>query len=786
MDKAGWHGMQERVLHILEYDKVRQHVRGFAATRLGQERLEQMRPLSSIAEAEAELAAVDEALRMLLRRGGIPFGGIRDIRPHLRKAAIGGVLTAGDLNEVAFFIAGGRRARTAIEAAAEAMDIPRLQEMAAGLFDARQTELELRQAIDEDGLVLDQASPELRRIRNQRRAEEARIRERLDQMVRHLQRWLQDPVVTVRGDSFCLPVRVEFKNQVPGVVHDVSSSGATVFIEPQEIVQMSARVRALAAEEDREIERVLQRLSGVVAAVAEPLAENAERLATLDAWMAKAEYARREDAQRPRLRTDGVWRLTGARHPLIPKEAAVPIDIRLGDDFRMVIITGPNTGGKTVTLKTVGLLTLLAMSGCFLTTRSPSDIGWCGEVFADIGDEQSIEQSLSTFSSHMRNIIGMLEHVGPDSLVLLDELGAGTDPAEGAALSMAILDWLKARGARVVATTHYAELKAYAFREPAAINASVEFDVDTLRPTYRLLLGVPGRSNALAIAARLGMPETLIDQARHHLRTDDVRVEDLIAQLEAARREAERLRAEAEQELAEARRERAQWVQEREAFEQSVEQAREAALREAREVVARARTEAERVIRELRDRQRGGPVKDHELVELRKALEDALPEERRVARRKGGDAGRAAVGSTVRVLSVGQKGEVVERSADGRELTVQLGMLRMKVPVDDVEVLSAAPERVQAVRTVKRSVQTVPLQLDIRGLTVEEALPSVDRYLDQAVLSGLPRVTIIHGKGTGALRDGVRRYLSKHPHVSSWAPGGPGEGGDGATVVELK
>ncbi|MCL6517807.1 endonuclease MutS2, partial [Alicyclobacillus sp.] len=521
--------MQERALHVLEYDKIRDQIRGFAATRLGQARIDGMRPLSSPDEADEELAAIDEALALLYRRGGVPLAGITDIQPHLRKASIGGILSSDELNEIAWFITGGRRARTAIGSAAESMDIPRLAALAEGLFDARQTELELRQAIDEDGFVLDGASPELNRIRHQKRAQEARIRERLDQMLRQLQRYLQDPVITVRGDSFCLPVRVEFKHQVPGVVHDVSASGATVFIEPQEIVQMSARVRALAADEDREVERILQRLSGIVAAVAEPLQENARRLGTLDSWLAKALWAKREGAERPRLRRDGVWRLVGARHPLIPREAAVPMDLHLGDDFRMVIITGPNTGGKTVALKTIGLLTLLAMSGCFVPARSATEVSWCDAVFVDIGDEQSIEQSLSTFSSHMRNIIGMLAQVGAHSLVLLDELGAGTDPAEGAALSMAILDWLRARGARVVATTHYAELKAYAFREPAAINASVEFDVDTLRPTYRLMLGVPGRSNALAIATRLGMPPEVIEQARHHLRTDDVRVEDMIA-----------------------------------------------------------------------------------------------------------------------------------------------------------------------------------------------------------------------------------------------------------------
>ncbi|MCL6636791.1 MAG: endonuclease MutS2 [Alicyclobacillus sp.] len=779
--------MEDRVFNILEWDKVCARLAAHAQTVLGKARLTGLAPCATREQAEAELGKVEEAVRFRQRIGDLPWSGVSDIHRLLRKAQAGGVLGPGELNQLVAFIVAGRRIRQTLTEIPPDIKVPGLHQVAEQLFDARQTEVEIRQAIAEDDSVLDQASPELRQIRQQRRQFEGRIRDRLEAMLRTHQRFLQDPVITVRGDSLCLPVRVEFKQQIPGVIHDVSASGATVFVEPQEVVSLHARVRALVMEEERAVERVLQRLSGVVAAVADGLASNACWLGQLDAWFAKAAYALSEDAQMPRLRSDGVWSLRRARHPLIPRDQAVPMDLSLGQPFTLVVITGPNTGGKTVALKTLGLLTLMAMSGCFIPASEGSELSWCDGVYADIGDEQSIEQSLSTFSAHMRNIVGMLHKVSAHSLVLLDELGAGTDPAEGAALAVALLEYFKERGVRVVATTHYAELKAYAFHEPLATNASVEFDIETLRPTYRLRVGVPGRSNALAIAARLGVPEAILARARAELRSDNVRVEELIAKIEIAQRQAEQLRAEAERERQALVEERARLALERAQWEASRQQEEADAVRRAQEVLERAEREAERVIQELRSRQRQAVVKDHELVALRKALDEARPNLQTGQRRRIGPAD-IPVGATVRVLSFGQKGEVVERSADGRELVVQLGPLRMKLPVQDVELVSGAQRTAeQAVTRVRRNPAAhVPLQLDVRGHTVDEAIPQVDKYLDAAVVHGLKRVTIIHGKGTGALRDGLRRFLSRHPHVAAWAPGGPGEGGDGATVCDLQ
>lgn len=777
--------MSDHVLTVLEFPKVRAQIRELAATSLGKERVDMLRPLSERQAAEAELAAVDECLQYLHRQGPLPFGGICDIRPAVRKAALRSTLSGEELVAIASFIHGARRIRQALLAAAASFALPRLMATAERLADVRDAEQEIRRHLDDEGQVLDGASPELRRIRTQKRETEARVRQVLDGMLRTHQRYLQDPVVALRGSSLCLPVRVEFKNMVPGVVHDYSASGATVYIEPQAVVELNLRIRELEVLEAREVERILARISAVVGDAAPQLLTNADVLAEIDSWMARAEYAVRAGASRPRLADDGVFDLRRARHPLLPREQAVPIDLRLGDAYQMVVITGPNTGGKTVTLKTIGLLTLMAMAGCFIPAGEGSSIGFCDQVFVDIGDEQSIEQSLSTFSSHMRHIVDMLAHVTQNSLVLLDELGAGTDPTEGAALAMAILDHLRQVGCRVVATTHYPELKAYAFRTPGAVNASMEFDVETLRPTYRLLVGVPGRSNAIAIAERLGLPAAILAQARAWLDRRDVAVEDILAQMERARQEMEAARERAVAARAEAEALRAQWEEARARLEEETRRVRAQAAAQAQETVARAQAEADRIIRALRQ-MHAQAVKDHELVALRKALADALPEEPAKTGR-GRQPASVSPGDVVRVLSLGQKGEVVDVAGDGQALVVQLGALRMKVDATDVEVLQKQPPAAPASPGVRRGLpRTVPLEIDVRGETVDEALPRVDKYLDDAVVAGLKRVAIIHGKGTGALRDGVRRFLNRHPHVASWTPGGPGEGGDGVTVVELE
>lgn len=777
--------MREHSFTTLEFPKVRERIGRYVASSLGQEKIQALTPYDEVSRAQEELAVVDETVRLHYRFGPLPFGGVTDVRPALKKASIGGVLTISDFIAVVRFIEGGRNVRQAIENRQGELELVYLTVRAELLFDARQTEQEIRQVISDDGTIYDHASPELRKIRSERRQAETRIRQVLEQMLRSQQRYLQDPVIAMRGNSFCLPVRVDFKNQVPGIIHDYSASGATVFIEPQAVVELNRKVHELSLNEEREIERILSRLSGLVAGVSDELQRNAEILADLDAISAKAEYARLERCEKPVLRTDGIWKLRRARHPLIDRSEAVPMDLNIGESYSMVVITGPNTGGKTVTLKTVGLLTLLAMSGCFIPAAEQSEVAWCDEVFADIGDEQSIEQSLSTFSSHLRQIVQILRNVTPNSLVLLDELGAGTDPTEGAALAIAILDRLNQVGARAVATTHYAELKGYAFTEPNAINASVEFNVETLRPTYRLLVGVPGRSNALAIAGRLGLSEPVIDKAKSLMENTDIRVEDLISQLESARKAAEEARDIAQKERTAAEKIRQEWEAKWGLLEDEAARMRVSARTEAKSLLEMARSEAERIIQELRKRQ-NTVVKDHELVELRKALENVLPEEtERKSRHSRESKQPIKVGSVVNVRSLGQKGEVVEKSSDGKQLTVHLGLLRMKVDVSDVDLIAGAQPKETSVSTRRGIPSGIPLELDIRGETVDDAIPRIDKYLDDAVIHRMPRVSIIHGKGTGMLRNGVRKYLSQHPHVRTWSSGGPGEGGDGVTVVEV-
>lgn len=780
--------MQTRSLQALEYGYVREQLAKEAMCGLGRQAALEMEPFDSIAVAMRELETVDEALRCLLRAGGPAFGGITDIRNDLRHAQVGGTLGAERILAVAFFIAGGRAFRQYLEHAAEMTEIAHLPELVEPMTDARRTEQEIRQAIGEDAHVLDHASDELLKLRTERRRREGEVRTMLERLLRSNQKLLQEPIIAMRGPYYCLPVRVENKNQIRGVVRDVSSSGSTVFIEPQVVAEIGDRVREIQILEEREIERILLRLSGVIGEVAEDLTINVDILQRVDLLFAKAAYARRIDGKCPTL-TDDVWRLHGARHPQLSKEAAVPIDVELGSSFRMLMITGPNTGGKTVTLKTVGLLTLMAKSGLFLPTRRESEIGFCREIYVDIGDEQSIEQSLSTFSSHMRNIIDMLEHVDERSLVLLDELGAGTDPAEGSALAIAILNKLASIGARVMATTHYAELKGYAFENPAAMNASMEFDVESLRPTYRLLVGVPGRSNALAIAERLGLPRDILQEARSHVTETNIHVEDLIGKLEQANRDAQRLAVEAAEERAAALQMREEWTARSERLERELDATREHARREAADLVQKAQDEAERIIRELRGMRSVAGVKDHELVELRKGLEDLVPDRHQPARtdKRGTKTQRLQVGARVRVLSLGQKGDVVEVANDAASATIQLGLMRMKVDAADLEVLQEREEQL-TVRHSRRGVATkdVRMDLDVRGETVDDAILRIDKYLDDAVVAGLSRIVVIHGKGTGALKSAIRRHLSRHPQVKTSEPAGGGEGGDGATVVTVR
>jgi DNA mismatch repair protein MutS2 len=598
-----------------------------------------------------------------------------------------------ELLDTADTIMAGRRLKKFLQDTNEQEPLPRMMELCEVVPELRDLEDEIRSCIDENADVRDTASQELRRLRGDKRTMQARIKEKLETILRSpsTQKMLQEPIITQRNERYCVPVKVEYRGSFDGIVHDQSASGSTLFIEPASVVQMSNRLKELELAEAREIERILARLSAEVGRHADVLLEAQEALAELDFIFAKAMYAHELKAVRPRMNEQGVIHVKRARHPLIDPKVVVPSNLRLGDDFLLLVITGPNTGGKTVTLKTIGLLSLMAMAGLHVPADEDSVLSTFDEVFADIGDEQSIEQSLSTFSSHMKNIVSILEQVDFRSLVLFDELGAGTDPTEGAALAMSILDFLQKRGVRTVATTHYSELKAYAYNEPNAINASVEFDVETLSPTYKLLIGVPGRSNAFAISERLGLRREIIEEAKARLTTEDVEVDSLIRKLEANQLAAEREREIAEELRRELERMKAEFEEERRSFFAQRDRLMAKAEDEARKAVEKADKEAKAILEELRRiaAEERGQIKEHRLIEMRKQLEGAVPKLRKEPKaRKAQPANRPLqAGDTVHVVHLGQKGQVLEVS--GNSVLVQIGSMKTKVKKDQLELLAA-------------------------------------------------------------------------------------------------
>ena len=888
--------MDPRSLDRLEYAKILDQLAAQASFSLGAERCRALEPLTDPDAVRERQAETEEAARLLEREGDIPLAGLADIRRSLQRAAKGGILSPEELLAVAGTVRGARRLKAFL--LHREASYPRLAARAARLIPQPALEEAIAAAIGDDARVRDEASPRLAGLRRRLADLEEAIRRRLEEMIRSPQ-WaaaLQEPLVTQRRGRFVLPVKAEARAQVPGVVHDQSASGATLFVEPMAVVELGNRLRETEAEEQEEVERILGELTRQVAAAGDELAATLEELAALDVVVARGRLALAMRAERPATLDRPRIDLKRARHPLLGA-GAVPIDVWLGDGagFDTLVITGPNTGGKTVTLKTVGLLALMHQAGLHIPAAPGSALGVFPQIFCDVGDEQSIEQSLSTFSSHMSAIVGFARAAQPGALVLLDEIGAGTDPDEGAALAVALIEHFRARGCLVVATTHYSALKAYAYQQPGVENASVEFDEETLRPTYRLWIGLPGKSMALAIARRLGLPESIVQRARQVMGAGAHRVEELIAAMEADRRESAQLRAEAEARRREAEALYRQRLQELEAQRQehrarleALEREMAVALREARQqtegLVARLRASVGRLEAALDDLARlrqllahaggrrgrgpaagagveeagGGAAGGWEaieaqaaealaaaqavLAETREGL-GALEERTLAARRRAEEARRQAragaeavlaaalrPGARVEVLSLRQEAEVLEVPGDpGEPVTVQAGILRMRVPRSDLRLLDepappavpggagsgdreAAPGAVPAgsskprrggkaagpagdgartgalerARLMQAKAREFEPEIHLRQLTVDEALARLDKYLDDAILAGAPQVRIIHGKGTGTLRRAVHEYLRKHPAVASYRLGAPNEGGAGATVAVLK
>lgn len=785
----------ERAMRTLEFDKVRQQVAQFCTSSIGQKAIDEMIPETEFETVVSLLEEMDEGLSILRIKGNVPMGGIFDIRPHAKRAQIGGMLSPMELMEISSTIRASRILRNFIE------DLEVEGEISIPHFIDRKEQMpvltgiqhEINDCIDENGTVLDSASTALRSIRQSLRAEESKVRSKLESLIRgsNAAKMLSDAIITIRNDRFVIPVKQEYRGHYGGIVHDQSSSGQTLFIEPDAVVQANNEVQRLKVKEQAEIERILTVLSGKVMEVAHDLFVLVGLLGEIDVILAKGKYGQANKCTMPKMNKNGYIRLVRARHPLLSIEEAVPNTIEFGREYTAIVITGPNTGGKTVTLKTVGLCTLMAQSGLPVPALDGSELTVFDQIFADIGDEQSIEQSLSTFSSHMVNIVDILGKFNENSLVLFDELGAGTDPQEGAALAISILDEVVGRGARVMATTHYPELKAYGYNRPQVVNASVEFDIETLSPTYRLLIGVPGRSNAFEISKRLGLGDHIINQAKSFTGTDRHEVESMIASLEESRVKSEKDADEAYGLLQEASYLHEQLAERMKTFDEKKEALEKKAKDRARKIVDDAKLEAEKIIDELKEMKKNAAsmVKEHELIDAKKRLDAAAPAENKVLKKAVEARERQQnlqVGDEVKVLSYGQKGTLLEKTSNN-EWVVQIGILKMKLPEADLQYIKPEKEPVQkAVLNVRNRTSHVKLELDLRGERYEDAIVRTEKYLDDALLANYPRVSIIHGKGTGALRQGIQQLLKGHKRVKSFRYGEAGEGGYGVTVVELK
>ena len=670
---------------------------------------------------------------------------------------------------------------------------PRLEDLAYILIPIKPLEDAIEKAIVSEEEISDKASQTLYNIRRSLKEKNSSVREKISSIVKSNSKYLQDDLYTMRGDRYVIPVKSEYKSQVPGLVHDQSSTGATFFIEPMSLVNLNNEIRELVLKEKAEIERILEELSAKVKDNGEQCLSNFKVLIEFDFIFAKGKYASALNAIKPIVREDGVFSILSGRHPLIDADKIVPSDVYLGEEFQTLMITGPNTGGKTVTIKTVGLLHIMGLSGLLIPARDNSSIAFFTEIFADIGDEQSIEQSLSTFSSHMTNTVNIMRHVDDKSLVLFDELGAGTDPAEGAALAVSILETLRKRGAKLIATTHYSELKAYALKTEGVENASVEFNIETLSPTYRLLIGVPGKSNAFEISKRLGLVEGVIKRAKEYMSEENLQFENLIRELQEKSiiakqeaREAKKLKDEAE-EL------KKKFEEKLEKLEKTREKAYMDARREAKDIISNAKDEADDILKAMRELEKlgistGGRQRlEDERKKLKENLEKQEKELHNMKENEGEAISKVTLGMEAFLPSLNQKVIVISMPDSKGEVQVEAGIMKISVKLKDLRQTQASKaEKVRKKREVKLNLSSIESRVDLRGLDAEEACYKADKYLDDAYRANLGEVTVVHGKGTGVLRKAINDMLKRHPHVKSYRLGAYGEGGDGVTMVELK
>ena len=784
--------MEKRVLKTLEYDKILTMLKERASCCISRELVDTMEPSGDFDTVERELKLTAEAETLFYKTGRSPVDDFPDMRHCLERMHAALFLSTGELLGIASCLKAARIAKDIL--AKEVGEESYLYNLAGLLITHRSAEEEINRCIINEDEIFDGASPALAHIRRAMRLANEKVREKLNSMIRSTayQKYLQEPIITIRNGRFVIPVKQEYRQQVPGLIHDQSSSGATLFIEPSAVVELGNEYKKLLAEEADEIERILTELTAMLAPYADEIREDLNIMGQIDLVFAKAKLSRELNAVMPRLNRNNYVRIVRGRHPLIPADRVVPIDIWIGRDYRSLIITGPNTGGKTVTLKIVGLFALMVQSGIFVPANEGSEFPVFEHIYADIGDEQSIEQSLSTFSSHMKNIVGILDKADENSLVLLDELGAGTDPIEGAALAMSILEELNDRHCICVSTTHYSEIKAFAMTHEGMENASMEFDIDRLCPTYRLYIGIPGKSNAFEISSRLGLPNSIIDKAKGFLKGEDVRFEDIISSAQSQHRIAEEERKMAEEARAELEKLRADAERERRKLDEDRNRLQAKAKEDAKRIVADTKREMEKLIVEIRsikdiDRSAADRVIQAARDTLR-ATETAVNEKEAIKKEDNTKPPKTVrAGDTVNIVTLDQKATVLSAPDSKGEVMVQAGVMKLNVKLKDIRLIE---EKKAAAPTSGKvglgAGKQVGLELDVRGMLVDEANIIVDRYLDDAYNAGLSEVNIIHGKGTGALRAGVQAFLKRHPLVKGYRMGSYGEGDAGVTVVTLK
>ena len=787
--------METKALKTLEFDKILKRLSDFAVMESTKDEIMRIMPAKTLKSAQKMQDETKEASRILTKCGSLPITCASDVTASLKRADMGGTLTMSELLNIAKVLETARRIKMHTKDA----ECEILAEHIDALYEDKRLETDITGAVIDAETMADDASSTLLDIRRKIRAANNKVKDILQKIITSPshQKHLQEQLITLRGDRYVIPLKSEYKGAIPGVVHDVSATGSTIFLEPMSVVETNNEIRRLLGEEKDEIEKILANLTNEVALVSKLIKMSYDTISCIDLIFAKGKYALATDAFAPNINDKGHINLRRARHPLIDPKKVVATDIYLGKNFDTLVITGPNTGGKTVTLKTIGLLTVMALSGLHITAEEGSEIAVFEDVFADIGDEQSIEQSLSTFSAHMVNIVDILSKISEKSLCLFDELGAGTDPTEGAALAISILEYVKNTGAKCAATTHYSELKVYALSNNRVENASCEFDVETLAPTYRLLIGIPGKSNAFAISKRLGLSQFIIDNAKKHIDTESVKFEDVISELEKNRILSEREKDKAQSIKQEAENIKKEMAKRNKILDEKTEKILEKARAEAKKIIEDAKRETEDALKQIKKAQK---MKD--LTEANREMERARQKINKKSKENAENKSEkpsvnikapksVKLGDSVEIVSMGQKGTVVTLPDRSGALTVKVGIMKLKSNLSDLRLIKEEKPKQKQKRASGgmgdgAKYMNVSAELDLRGENIEDSIYILEKFLDDAVLSSLTQVRIIHGKGTGALRQGIHQYLRKQPRVESFALASYGEGDSGVTIVKLK